>query len=394
MSDGGVKLCSLDVYGLHGCCDLSANFNSDVTFLYGMNGCGKTTLLNITEAIVTGQLYRLFSYKFCKIEFKYFDGSGEDAKEISICSGEPMIVTFNEQSYEFCKIDGEQDAYFQHYGFMKEIRSIFSCVYFPFSCNDLVGTTASSGIDSPDIFERTEALVREKCSEVDKESLKLFLGAVTDFMEYGKEILIDLNDGQLYFETFYCSEPISVKHLSFGEKRVITFFADLVFKAQGNSAVFIVDEPEQSLHLALQKMFVSKILEVNDKVQLIFATHSPELIGYRGNKVCKAEMMGQGEKTKKWYRVNSFCPGCGEEHSYYNILLTKEEQKKLDDFYVENKGKSFMEIVFGEPPLVVSRHFKCPMCKMRFAKGVAVYKENALDYKDASHIPMGSVSVF
>ena len=96
MSDGGVKLCSLDVYGLHGCCDLSANFNSDVTFLYGMNGCGKTTLLNITEAIVTGQLYRLFSYKFCKIEFKYFDGFGEDAKEISICSGEPMLLMLPE----------------------------------------------------------------------------------------------------------------------------------------------------------------------------------------------------------------------------------------------------------------------------------------------------------
>ena len=42
-------------------------FNSDVTFIYGLNGCGKTTILNITEAIITGQIYKLFNYDFHKI---------------------------------------------------------------------------------------------------------------------------------------------------------------------------------------------------------------------------------------------------------------------------------------------------------------------------------------
>ena len=394
MSSNAVKLCSLDVYGLHGYYALSVNFNSDVTFLCGMNGCGKTTLLDITEAIVTGQLYKLSCYKFHKIEFKYFDGSREDAKKICVCSGNPMIVTFNEQFYGFCAIDGGQDAYFQRYGFMKEIKDTFHCAYFPFSCYNFIGATDNNGTNSSsNVFERTEALVRAQYSNVGEEAVKVFLDVVTDFMEYGKDIQINHN-GQLYFKTFYSGEPTNIKLLSFGEKRVITFFADLVLKAQGNSAIFIVDEPEQAWHLALQRMFVNRILEVNDKVQLIFATHSLELVGSRRDKVYKVEMRKQGEKTKKWYRVNPFCHSCGEEHLYYNILLTEEEQKKLDDFYMENKGKSFMEIVFGNPPLVVRQRFRCPMCKMRFIKDVAIYKENALDYTDDDHIPLGRVPVF
>lgn len=49
-----VKLVDLLIEGLYGCYNYNVKFNTDVTFLYGMNGCGKTTVLNITEAIITG----------------------------------------------------------------------------------------------------------------------------------------------------------------------------------------------------------------------------------------------------------------------------------------------------------------------------------------------------
>lgn len=47
---------------------------------------------------------------------------------------------------------------------------------------------------------------------------------------------------------------------------------------------FVVDEPEISLHLSWQKTFVEKALNINKNIQLIFATHSPELIGKYRNK--------------------------------------------------------------------------------------------------------------
>lgn len=57
-----MKLVGLTIHKLYDCFDYNVKFNEDVTFLYGMNGCGKTTILNITEAIITGQLFKLFDY--------------------------------------------------------------------------------------------------------------------------------------------------------------------------------------------------------------------------------------------------------------------------------------------------------------------------------------------
>lgn len=55
------------------------------------------------------------------------------------------------------------------------------------------------------------------------------------------------------------------------------------------SGIFVVDEPELSLHLSWQKIFIDKVLEVNKNIQLIFATHAPEIIGTRRNKMFKLE---------------------------------------------------------------------------------------------------------
>ena len=44
------------------------------------------------------------------------------------------------------------------------------------------------------------------------------------------------------------------------------------------SGVFIVDEPELSLHIDWQEKFVDAIQKANPNVQLILATHSPAII--------------------------------------------------------------------------------------------------------------------
>ena len=80
-----MKLVGLTIHKLYDCFDYNVKFNEDVTFLYGMNGCGKTTILNITEAIITGQLFKLFDYKFDTIKLKYEKNGVEyNAKEITI----------------------------------------------------------------------------------------------------------------------------------------------------------------------------------------------------------------------------------------------------------------------------------------------------------------------
>ena len=63
---------------LHERHDYEIDFDPKLTFLYGANGCGKTTVLNILAAIVTGKLYNLVDYKFENFEFFYLESKEKE----------------------------------------------------------------------------------------------------------------------------------------------------------------------------------------------------------------------------------------------------------------------------------------------------------------------------
>lgn len=88
---------------------------------------------------------------------------------------------------------------------------------------------------------------------------------------------------------FYCKDrQIQLPDLSSGEKQIIITFASFIFGFQNVSdSIYIVDEPESSLHLEWQSMFIQSLLNTKKNVQLIFATHSPDLIGEFRNKAIK-----------------------------------------------------------------------------------------------------------
>ncbi len=122
--------------------------------------------------------------------------------------------------------------------------------------------------------------------------IETFLTTINGFIESGadnKKISIS-KEGEIYFTTKYSDKKISIHYLSSGEKQLIIFFANLIFNVKsGKSGIFVVDEPEISLHLSWQREFVEKALEVNKNLQLIFATHAPEIIGKRRSKAFRLE---------------------------------------------------------------------------------------------------------
>ncbi len=73
------------------------------------------------------------------------------------------------------------------------------------------------------------------------------------------------------------TRPISA--LASGERQLLVMLGHLTLNERlAGSGVFIVDEPELSLHLSWQEMFVDAVRAANPDVQLIFATHSPAII--------------------------------------------------------------------------------------------------------------------
>jgi predicted ATP-binding protein involved in virulence len=70
-------------------------------------------------------------------------------------------------------------------------------------------------------------------------------------------------------------KTIGLSSLSSGEKQLLF----LAFNAlTGGNHSLIIDEPELSMHVDWQKRLVSTLLGLNPTIQLIMATHSPEIM--------------------------------------------------------------------------------------------------------------------
>ena len=69
---------SIQINKLHGQYNRYVEFDSKLTYLYGANGCGKTTILNILSAIITGHFYDLCEYFFEEVRLCYGKGDGNE----------------------------------------------------------------------------------------------------------------------------------------------------------------------------------------------------------------------------------------------------------------------------------------------------------------------------
>jgi predicted ATP-dependent endonuclease of OLD family len=70
---------------------------------------------------------------------------------------------------------------------------------------------------------------------------------------------------------------IELSDLSSGEKQMIIFLGETLLQ-EGNTHIFLADEPELSLHVEWQESLVDNIKALNPEAQIFFATHSPDII--------------------------------------------------------------------------------------------------------------------
>lgn len=430
-----MKLKKLEIKSLYGIYNYNIDFNSDITFIYGKNGCGKTTVLNIIESIITGDLSIFYEIKFDNIILHYeSEDKNKDKIEISF-KGSKLKLNFENKNYyinknskifnENKKIidiweDNDDFDYFleKEELLLKKIKKIFNSIYLPLNrvnnkilledeyverkyyrklrrnreyaiskVEEIIFTVVSK-INSEIIAEsnnfRNEVLkslinpnnknllnlekerlnipkikekyieLLEKLSMINEdekkkyelffdnvieienskeqnndtkkdttniehiinineiykmkqlvglseasdrkkekkmEKLNTFLNIMNTFLEKSddsKKLIIN-NKGYIFFETKHNSEKINIKYLSSGEKQLLTLFSYLLNMEDEVAGIFIVDEPEISLHMYWQKILAEKILEMKKNIQLIFATHSPEIIGKNQNKMFKLE---------------------------------------------------------------------------------------------------------
>ena len=120
-------------------------------------------------------------------------------------------------------------------------------------------------------------IVKELKKEKDKilSPINLYLEKLNLFMEEKKYSITE--DGELKINLRKNNKEIRLEELSSGEKQIIILLTETLLQ-KNKANVFIADEPEISLHIAWQRILVDAILEINSEAQIIFATHSPDIV--------------------------------------------------------------------------------------------------------------------
>jgi predicted ATP-dependent endonuclease of OLD family len=70
--------------------------------------------------------------------------------------------------------------------------------------------------------------------------------------------------------------------LSSGEKQLLILFAEALLQEK-SEYIYIADEPELSLHVSWQEQLTRNLLRINPNAQVIFATHSPDIVSQYGD---------------------------------------------------------------------------------------------------------------
>ena len=122
-------------------------------------------------------------------------------------------------------------------------------------------------------YNRERDLLRRRIND--------YLGTANKFItDNGKEIVFDGN-GDIRIILRGNDEDVErhIYSLSSGEIQMIVILTHLYFDPEiERENVFIIDEPELSLHVQWQEKFVDSIMEASATTQFILATHSPTII--------------------------------------------------------------------------------------------------------------------
>ena len=137
------------------------------------------------------------------------------------------------------------------------------------------------------LIPRTGAMIEaaralDEARETLFEPLRLFERLASKFLA-DKTVRVEA-DGSLAIAYIDTSERIvGLDRLSSGEKQILILLIQALLE-ENSPVVYMADEPELSLHIEWQAMLINSLLELGGEIQVIVATHSPDIVSdYRDN---------------------------------------------------------------------------------------------------------------
>lgn len=230
------------------------NLDRRVNVLSGVNGVGKSTILNrVIKGLSQGGEFPSHMLKGVHLKVQ-----PEDAKWIRydvIRSFDRPLINLEAVAKMDMSLTTELD--WQLFQLQRK--------YLDYQVN--IGNRIIAALQSgePDAAEKAQLLSAPK---------NRFQDIVDDLFEAtGKKII--RSENEIHFSVL--GETLLPYLLSSGEKQILAILLTVLVEDQQPYVLFM-DEPEVSLHIDWQKRLIDLILELNPNVQIILTTHSPAVI--------------------------------------------------------------------------------------------------------------------
>lgn len=228
--------------------------NRHVNILSGVNGVGKSTILNrvVRHLMSMGRL----------------DGT-DDGVRVTLSDPEADGVRFDViRSFDSPMVTNEMAEKLADRVFRSELDFRLYQLqrgYLEYQVNlsNRMLELFTQGL--PDAQRRASEIANEKTHFFDLVD-SLFRQTHKTIMR-GKSELVFLQHG----------EEIQPYHLSSGEKQILIIMLTVLLQNR-RPGVLLMDEPEASLHIEWQQRLIGLVLDLNPNIQTIITTHSPAVI--------------------------------------------------------------------------------------------------------------------
>lgn len=114
--------------------------------------------------------------------------------------------------------------------------------------------------------------------------------SIASEMLFRKNVSISRSNQVVVLSDDKIASPIPNRQLSSGEKQLMIFLSETLLQEQ-SPYIFLADEPELSLHVEWQEELVPNLLRINPNAQVIFATHSPDIVNIYQENLIKMEQL-------------------------------------------------------------------------------------------------------
>lgn len=235
---------------LWGRLDISWNkIHDDVNILVGINGCGKTTLLDII--------------------FDYYSGGRIKKTLASLVEGNPIDSPISYIRSFDIPANGKKKTESM---LLQTLKNIIN----------------QNGEGTSFFDYRMKQMNYPSQSEHIRNRIDRFFKLIDGmFADTGKKIGINPTTNTLVFYLYpdsSCNKDsqeenkpyVTLEQLSSGEKQLLLILTT-VFLQEEKPNILLMDEPEISLHIEWQDKLVSTLRELNPNCQIILTTHSPNI---------------------------------------------------------------------------------------------------------------------